>query len=223
MGSNRPKPFSALGHISTPIRPSEETGTRAKPPSPPPPKPRGSRLHMAPAMVFTPERPIDRIATQIESRRASINPKPPTKANYSTEYEEEKTPVRNPYEVVDGKVVNMGGALPSAPPIAVEPSPTIPETSATRLVPTEESPPTIPETPVAILAKISLPPRPVLNPVWIEDRGTRIRNSIMFFLLACFVIAGIAGATWAFLWNGRNHQELIDHQREEQEKQEKYR
>lgn len=200
MGSNRPKPFSALGHISTPMKPptAEETGKRAKFPSPPPPpKPRGSGTRMAPAMVFVPPRPVDLVTAQIGKKRQT----------HSAEWEsDEKTPVHNPYQIVDGKVVDMSAALPSTPPAAEE-----------------SSPPTIPETPLAILAKVTLPPAPVLNPVWVEDRGTRIRNGVMFFLLACFIVAGIAGATWAFLWNGRNHQELIEHQRQEQEKQDRYR
>lgn len=200
MASNRPipRPFTALGRISTPMRPpeegqTEETGKRPKIPSAPPPNPRAST-----------KRPIDRIAAQIESRRSTT---PPIEGNYSVEWEDdEKTPVNNPYRVIDGKIVDVGDALPSTPP------------------PSEETaPPTIPETPSAILAKMPLPPRPVLNVTWVENRGTRIRNGISFFLLACFIVVMIAGATWAFLWNGRNHQQLIQHQREEQEKEDRYR
>lgn len=208
MASSKPPVLrSALSRISTNprmLRPNvnSDTGTRPVFPALPPPRPsttQVSTVRMAPAMVFVPsERPIDRIAAQIEKRR--------TPPEHSVEWEDdEKTPVDNPYRIVDGKVVNMGEALPSAPPEAEE-----------------AMPPTVPETPHAILTKIPIPPAPVLNVTWVENRGTRIRNGISFFLLACFIVAGIAGATWAFLWNGRNHQQLLQHQREEQEKQDRY-
>lgn len=199
VASNKPtpRPFSALGRISTPIRPTEkthpdETGTRTKIPSPLPPEPRASGLRMAPAMIYIPP---------------PIEPE-----EHSAEWEdEEKTPVDNRYRVIDGKVVDIGEALPSTPPPKNSPP-----------LPSKEPPPTIPETPLAIWAKMSLPPTPVLNVTWVENRSTRIRNGISFFLLACFIVIMIAGATWAFLWNGRNHQQLIQHQREEQEKQDRY-
>ncbi len=201
MASNKPRPFPALGRISTPIRPKEthpdETGTRTKIPSPPPPQPRTSGTRMAPAMIYIPP-PIE-----LEE--------------HSTEWDDEKTPVNNPYRVIDGKVVNIGEALPSTPPPPKKPSPSPPPPSE------EPPPPTIPETPLAILASVPLPPRPILNVTWVENRGTRIRNGISFSILACFIVIMIAGATWAFLWNGRNHQQLIQHQREEREKQEQYR
>jgi hypothetical protein len=132
--------------------------------------------------------------------RISSSPQPPRPDDTGTRpvvrpcQIEETTPVRCPYRVIDGKIVDMGAALPSDPP------------------------PTARETPLA-----KLPPQPILNVTWVESRGTRIRNAISFFLLACFIVIGIAGATWAFLWNGKHHQELIQHQQEEQEKEDRYR
>jgi len=196
MASSKPPVLrSALSRISSNPRPprpntDNDTGTRAIAPRPPPlksPTTQTSTVRMAHALVFVPS----------EENQVA----------HSAEWEEdEKTPVHNPYRVIDGKIVDISDALPSTPPPAEEPSP-----------------PTIPETPLAILSKVPLPPRPVLNVTWVENRGTRIRNAISFFLLACFIVAGIAGATWAFLWNGRNHQQLLQHQREEQEKQDRYR
>jgi hypothetical protein len=237
--SSKPKVFSALSRMSTnpplPADPiGDESGELPKrlPPRPTPRTTSVSKVRMmAPAQVFLPAesppvippplpKPVDRVKAEIERRRFQrfgetplSTPAPPPMRE---DPEEEKTPVHNPYRVIDGKVVDIGAAFPSTPPTAIGVPPPLPELE------TEKSPPTVPETPLALL-KVPLPPVRVLNPVWVESRGTRIRNGIFFFVLATFLVTCLVGATYALLWNGRNHQELIQHQKEEQDRQDSYR
>lgn len=113
------------------------------------------------------------------------------------EPEEEVTPAAG-YRVVDGKIVDVAEAIPSnvpAPGSAPAPAPA----------------PAIPPAP-------PIPPF-VFRSTWEEPRGERIRKAIFFTVMAVFLVSCVVGATWAFLWQAHGHQQLLDHQREEHERQ----